>query len=85
MEKLKKIIKVLKIILGKLKNKKIKWVVVGSTSLALQRVKISPKDIDILTDKEGAFKINEIFKNYQAKPVRFSQRKFFLLILVDLK
>jgi hypothetical protein len=26
----------------------------GSTSLALQGVKISPKDIDILTDKGGA-------------------------------
>jgi predicted nucleotidyltransferase len=77
MEKLKKIIKVLKIILRKLKNKKIKWVVVGSTSLALQGVKISPKDIDILTNKEGAFRMNEIFKDYRVKPVRFSQRKFF--------
>jgi predicted nucleotidyltransferase len=77
MGKLKEIIKVLKIILRKLRNKKIKWVLVGSTSLALQGVKISPKDIDILTDKEGAFKMNEIFKNYQVKPVKFSQGKFF--------
>jgi len=66
-----KIIKVLKIIYRKLKNRKIKWVLVGSTSLALQGVKIRPKDIDILTDKEGAFKINESFKKYEFKPVEF--------------
>jgi len=70
-----KIIKVLKIIYQKLKNQKIKWVLVGSTSLALQGVKIKPKDIDILTNKEGALKINELFKEYEVKPVKFGRLK----------
>jgi len=67
----KKIIKVLKIISQNLKSQKIRWVLVGSASLALQGVKIEPKDIDILTNKEGAFKINELFKKYEFKPVEF--------------
>jgi predicted nucleotidyltransferase len=58
----RKFIRVLKIISKKLENQKIKWVLVGSTSLALQGVNIKPKDIDILTDDEGVFKFNEIFK-----------------------
>jgi len=66
-----KIIRVLRIIYQKLKNQKIKWVLVGSTSLALQDVKIKPKDIDILTDREGAFKINKLLKEYEIKPVKF--------------
>jgi SAM-dependent methyltransferase len=70
-----KIVAVLKIINRKLKNQKIKWVLVGSTSLALQGVKIKPKDIDILTDKEGAFRVNKLFKNYEVKPVEFGRLK----------
>lgn len=70
-----KIIEVLKIIYQKLKNQKIKWVLVGSTSLALQGVKIKPKDIDILTEKEGAFRVNKLFKNYEVKPVEFGRLK----------
>lgn len=55
-----KIIEALKIINQKLKNRRIKWVLVGSVSLALQGVKISPKDIDILTNKKDVFKINKL-------------------------
>jgi hypothetical protein len=73
------IIKALKIINQKLKGKKIKWVLVGSTSLALQGVKVTPKDIDILTDKKGAFKIEKLFKKYKVGviPVKLSHSKLF--------
>jgi predicted nucleotidyltransferase len=64
------IIKALKVIDQKLRDKKIKWVLVGSTSLALQGVKIRPKDIDILTNKKGAFKINKLLKEYEVEPVK---------------
>jgi len=73
----KKIKKTLEIIYSKLKDKNIKWVLVGSLSLALQGVKIRPKDIDILTDKKGAFEINKILKEYQKKAVKFKKSKFF--------
>jgi hypothetical protein len=70
-----KIKEAIKLIYNRLKDKKIKWVLVGSMSLALQGVKIKPKDIDILTDKEGAFRVNKLFKNYEVKPVEFGRLK----------
>lgn len=72
----KNIIDVLAIIHDKLKNKKIKWVVGGSTSLFLQGIALKEiTDIDVMTTKEDAFKICEIFKNYEIKPVEFSETK----------
>ena len=72
-----KIIEVLKIINRKMKNRKIRWVLIGSTSLVLQEVKIKPKDIDILTNKEGAFKVNELLKEYEVKPIKFGESDVF--------
>ncbi|MFH1774728.1 MAG: hypothetical protein ABH874_07215 [Methanobacteriota archaeon] len=72
-----KIIKALKIINQKLKDQKIKWVLVGSTSLALQGVKIKPKDIDILTNREGAYEVNKLLKEYEIKPIKFGKSNVF--------
>jgi predicted nucleotidyltransferase len=66
----KKFLTALKIISKKLRRKKVKWVLIGSASLALQGIKIKAKDIDILTDKSGAFKINELLKEYEVRPVK---------------
>lgn len=68
-----KIIEVLKIINDKLKGKNIKWVISGSTSLFLQGIKVKPHDIDIMTDKEGAFKIYEELRENGIQPVKFSR------------
>jgi predicted nucleotidyltransferase len=73
----KQIREALKLISKELKNKKIRWVLIGSTSLALQGVKVKPKDIDILTDKEGAIKMNEILKKYETQPVKFGRSEMF--------
>jgi hypothetical protein len=68
--------------IGKLlEGKKIKWAIVGSTSLALKGIEIEPKDIDILTTKEGAYKISSLLKEYEAKPVKFGRTRIFLHIL----
>lgn len=56
---------------------KVRWVIIGSTSLALQGVSVQPNDIDILTDKSGALKINRKLKDYQFRPVRFSRTTSF--------
>jgi len=66
-------IKVLRRINERFQKHKIRWVLVGSLSLALQDVKIKPKDIDILTDKEGALKSNEIFKKHIKKAIVWRQ------------
>jgi len=69
--------KALLIISKRLKNTKIRWVIVGSASLALQGVEVKPNDIDILTNKEGAFKINKILKEYEVRPVEFRRSELW--------
>ena len=53
----------------------IKWAVDGSTSLALQGIDVTPHDIDILTDREGAIRIQESLKNYNVVPISHSSNE----------
>lgn len=69
----RKIKEVLKIVCTKLKGKGIDWVLVGSTNLALQRINVTPHDIDILTDKKGAYSINELLRDYEIKKVEYRE------------
>jgi hypothetical protein len=79
------IIKTLEIIYQELEKKGINWVLIGSLSLALQKIDITPKDIDILTDKEGTSKIKNLFKSYKIKPIKFSSSEFFQSYLGEFK
>ncbi len=56
---------------------KVKWLVVGSTSLALQGVDVEPEDIDIICSKEDAFEIGRILKKYETRPVGSSRTHLF--------
>lgn len=69
----KKFIGVLKFIIHKLEGKKINWALTGSSALALRGIKIEPRDIDIVTNKQGAYKINQLLKKYEIEPVKFSK------------
>lgn len=73
----KKLYESLKIITKALNKTNIKWCIIGSLSLYLQGVKIKPKDIDLLTDKEGAYEINKVLKKFEIKPVEFSRSDIF--------
>lgn len=73
----KKFIKALEIIYHKLKDKKIKWALAGSFALALRGIKIKPHDIDIVTDKKGAYRINKLLKEYELEPVKFRKTNKF--------
>jgi len=53
------------------------WVLVGSLDLALQGVDVEPRDIDILTDENGAFLINDILKEYETQRVEYSESDKF--------
>ncbi len=66
-----KFLLILKIVSEKLKD--IPWVLGGSSSLYLQGIDVKPRDIDIITTKENAFKINEILKEFEINPVEFSE------------
>ncbi len=50
----------------------INWVVTGSLSFCIQGVPVTPNDIDIQTDEEGAYKIADIFQERVIKEVEFS-------------
>ena len=68
----KKYLNVLRKIYTRLKDKDINWVVTGSFGFALQGVPVEPNDIDIQTDKEGAYEIERIFSKFLTREVRFS-------------
>lgn len=63
---------VLKKIYARIHGEDINWVVTGSVSFCLQGVPLSPNDIDIQTDEDGAYKIEELFSNRVIKEVEFS-------------
>jgi len=69
--------KALRILVDRLSNKNITWAIVGGTNFALQGVDVKAKDIDILTDKEGAFAIGEALKEFAVQPVKYSENERF--------
>jgi hypothetical protein len=66
-----RIMKALRIIHDTLKDTRINWTLGGSINLLLQGVDVAPRDIDIVTDKQGAISIGELLKNYEIKKVRY--------------
>lgn len=83
----KKHLNVLKKIYSQLKDKNINWVVTGSLGFALQGVPVEPNDIDIQTDREGAYEIERIFSEFVSKKVKFSSaeriRSHFGELIID--
>jgi hypothetical protein len=63
------------------------WVLTGSLAFALQGMPLEIHDIDIQTDKDGAYKIAGIFPESVIKPVSFSStdliRSHFGRLLMD--
>jgi hypothetical protein len=63
----------LKLLYKDLETCDVRWVLAGSLSLALQGVNVEPHDIDLLTDHQGAFRINAMLKKYEKKKVDYSE------------
>jgi hypothetical protein len=49
----------------------VRWAVTASAGLALQGVDVSPADLDINTDKGGAYEIARLFRECVVTPVRY--------------
>lgn len=64
-------IQVLIKIAAALGNRNIDWVVTGSMGMALHGVPLEVHDIDLQTDKNGVFEIEEIFKENIIAPIAF--------------
>jgi hypothetical protein len=80
-------LKVLRKINARLNNTSVNWVVTGSLGFALQGVPAEPNDIDIQTDKRGAYEIERYFSEFMTKRVTFSSteriRSHFGELMID--
>lgn len=80
-------LKVLRKINARLNNTSLNWVVNGSLGFALQGVPVEPNDIDIQTDKRGAYEIERHFSEFVTKRVAFSSteriRSYFGELIVN--
>jgi len=70
-----KLVDVIEIICKRLRGKDIRWVVDGSLALFFHGVKIPsrPQDIDLNTDEMGAYRINEVLKEYEIRAVKWKK------------
>jgi len=68
-----KIIAALLALHGALKERAVRWAVMGSLSHALQGLQIQPNDIDISTDRRGAHKIEQLLEPHVTRPITHSQ------------
>lgn len=65
-------IRALRIIHDTLSDSDVAWVVTGSAAFALRGMPVSPSDIDIQTDRAGAYRIERRLHQFVVKPVTFS-------------
>ena len=65
-------LKVLRKINTRLNITSVNWAVTGSLGFALQGVPVEPNDIDIQTDKRGAYEIERYFSEFMTKRVTLS-------------
>ena len=62
--------KAIKIITERLKKNRIKWAVIGSTNLALQGMRITPRDLDVVVTLSDLKNIPKIFSEYPASRIK---------------
>lgn len=74
-------------IIQRLNNVGVNWVLTGSSNLALQGMDVRPHDIDILTDRKGAYQIEKLFSKFVSRKVVFSSarriRSHYGALLID--
>jgi len=80
-------LKILRKINTRLNNTSVNWALTGSFGFSLQGVPVKPNDIDIQTDKEGAYEIERHFSEFITKRVIFSSteriRSHFGELMID--
>lgn len=64
-------LQVLRKIVTCLKNRPIHWVVTGSVGMALQGMPLEVHDIDIQTNRDGAYDIERVLMEHIVRPVRY--------------
>jgi len=64
-------LKALQIICQRLSQCQSHWVVTGSVGMALQGMDITIQDIDLQTDEQGAYEIEDLLKKFVTDPVQY--------------
>lgn len=57
-------LKIVQKIYNELNKTDINWAITGSTAFAIQGVPLIPNDIDIQTDKKGAYQIEKCLERF---------------------
>jgi len=65
----------LRILVTSLEATRIQWAVTGSLGFALQGVPVTVHDIDLQTDKQGAYAIERTFSGFSARKVVYSPKE----------
>ncbi len=63
---------VLQLILTRLEGRGVNWALTGSMSFAIQGVPVNVRDIDIQSDRTGAYEIERCLSEFVRRPVSFS-------------
>ncbi len=63
--------KALRVLYSYLEHSSINWVLTGSLGMALQTVDVEVHDIDIQTDRNGAYEIEKLLSKHIKTPVRY--------------
>jgi 8-oxo-dGTP pyrophosphatase MutT (NUDIX family) len=63
----------LETISAKLAHEQVRWALVGSTNLALHGINVIPGDIDIISDRESAYRIGSLLRHSEVTPVTNAQ------------
>jgi len=71
----KNFLTVLRKIHNRLQDRQLNWVVTGSLGMALQGMDIEVHDIDLQTDRQGAYEIEKLFSDKVIVPVHFRESK----------
>lgn len=61
--------KVIKIINERFRKNKIQWALIGSTNMAIQGIKVIPRDLDIVVHLSDLKKIKSIFSEYNPSEI----------------
>ena len=64
---------VLGVIYDSLLGSGVEWALTGSLGMALQGMPLTPHDVDVQTDRDGAYQIELRLSRYMVVPVSFSE------------
>jgi hypothetical protein len=62
----------LRALYARLKHQPVNWAITASCGLALQGVPVSVRDIDLATDRAGAYRLAQLFAAEMTRPVQSS-------------